>query len=781
MNVRFSMSRRLITIVAGMLVAWGTMAAVENGQAADAPTLDRAPASDEISYRPEHDERVVANPPAFVWLPVRGVPHWIVQYAPVEDFAESQTVTHNDLSMTVHIPSTALEPGVWYWRYGYQGPDGPVYSRSRRFTVPEDAVSFPYPGVEPLLQRIPDSRPRVYYTPETVAQIREDGETFAWLTEPVIAAANAVLKRDEPLFAEPDPWKAYDDPRAAYIDAFRTMRPYTRGMETCAHAYLLTGDPRFAAEARRRLMHFMTWDVDGPSSINGPTELGMDIAEHAPRTFDWIYDTLTDDQRALCLDVLSRRIGQIHRMHRRRPFESRPFSSHPGRMIGFAVEGSIVLAHDVPEAAQWLDYTLKVLWSVYPAWGRNDGGWHEGVSYWTGYMRRMFRIVAELDRLGIPLKDKPFFQNTGDFGLWVAYPHRGHRAFGDGYEGRVGRSQADLMYTISSLYDNPYYRWYAEQMRGGPRGPESLHLRRTDLEARPPTDLPLSKAFKDIGLVAMHSRMDQPEENILLLFQSNPFGAISHNHANQNTFVLEAFGEPLAISSGYYQEYGAPHHRQWVWQTRAHNGILVDGEGQIPRSARSRGRIVSHMETGDWAYALGDAVQAYGDRLRRSYRHVLFIRPDYFVIVDDLETRDDPATFQWLLHAKQSMEWDPGSQQATIRHGQAGVRVHWISPEGLDFSQRTGWDPPPRRPSAAPPQFHLTVETTEPAQRQRFVVVLFPLGTGDSIALPPDRIEQLATDEGTALRIGDDTILIRDPDSDAVRDGKPAVVVERPQ
>jgi hypothetical protein len=71
-------------------------------------------------------------------------------------------------------------------------------------------------------------------------------------------------------------------------------------------------------------------------------------------------------------------------------------------MIGFAVEGSIVLAHEVPDAPQWLDYTLHILWSVYPAWGRSDGGWHEGVSYWTGYMSRMFRVVAELDRLGIP-------------------------------------------------------------------------------------------------------------------------------------------------------------------------------------------------------------------------------------------------------------------------------------------------------------------------------------------------------------------------------------------
>ncbi len=170
-----------------------------------------------------------------------------------------------------------------------------------------------------------------------------------------------MLARAEELFPEPRPWHEYEDPRGTYFDIFDAMRPYTGGMEICARAYLFTGDARFGNEARRRLMHFMTWDVDGPSSVYTPTELGMDIAEHAPRTFDWIHDILSEEERERCLEVLARRIAQVNDVHRSRPFESRPFASHPGRMIGCAVEGSLVLAHDVPEAADWLDYTLRLL------------------------------------------------------------------------------------------------------------------------------------------------------------------------------------------------------------------------------------------------------------------------------------------------------------------------------------------------------------------------------------------------------------------------------------
>ena len=763
--MRFRNGRRLLLLVVIGLAGRGVLAV-----RADEPVaLDRNPGSHEVSYRPEEGAEVAANPPAFVWLPHSGVERWIVQYATCPDFHPDRTVTVEDVSLTIHVPTETLTPGSWYWRYGYATEEGRVTSRIRSFTIPDGAVAFPFPRIDELVERIPRTRPRAYFSPEEVAELRGDRERFAWLVDPVVRSAEAVLQREEPLFEEPRPWDEYEDWRTKYNATWRAMRPYTRGMEICARAYLFTGDERFAAEAKRRLLHFMTWDVDGPSSVYWPTELGMDIAENSPRTFDWIYETLSDEQRALCREVLGRRIRQVNQMHRGMPFESRPFSSHPGRMIGFAVEGGIILAHDIEDAPEWLEYTLQVLWSVYPAWGFDDGGWHEGISYWSSYMGRMFRVVAELDRLGIPLKDKPFFQNTGDFGLYAAYPHRPHRAFGDGYEGRVGRGQANLMYTLSSLYDNPHYRWYAEQMGGGASGPEALYVDRPELEAEPPADLPLSRAFHDVGLVALHRQLDRPEENVLLLFQSNPFGAISHNHANQNAWVLEAFGQPLAISSGYYQDYGSPHHREWVWETRAHNAILVDGRGQATRRADSRGRIVAHLETGDWAYALGDAVEAYRGRLDRSYRHILFARPSYFVMVDDLAA-EQAATYQWLLHAQESMQLEPEAGRVTVRRGDARLRVAFVTPKALELSQTSGWDPLPVRPEAAPPQFHLTASTTEPAPAMRFVTVLFPYREGQSEELP-ERIELLAAEGGTAVRVGSDVVLIRDPEAEQVRSG----------
>jgi hypothetical protein len=76
--------------------------------------------------------------------------------------------------------------------------------------------------------------------------------------------------------------------------------------------------------------------------------------------------------------------------------------------------------------------------------------------------------------------------------------------------------------------------------------------------------------------------------------------------------VLHAFGEPLAISSGYYDCYASPHHKAWTWQTKAANSITVDGEGQTIRSPGAKGEIAA-FATNDYAhYALGNARAAYG-------------------------------------------------------------------------------------------------------------------------------------------------------------------------
>jgi len=726
--------------------------------------LDLPADSDQVPYAPEAGAVTSVTPPAFVWVPVAGAERYVLQYAQDAEFPEAGTVTVRDIAISVHIPTAPLAPGKWHWRYGVAGEEEVAYSKTRAFTIPADATEFPLPELDTLMARVPESRPRIYFTPERVEELRREVDgRYAELAEPVIRAAERHI--GEELYPEPPFLPEERQARTTMaVQIFRTMRPFTAGMETCAMAYIYTGDERFAAEAKRRLLHFSTWDLDGSSNVFNNTEPAMDIAQRGPRTFDWIYDTLTEEEREICISFLSSRIGDLHRLHRQRPFESRPYSSHPGRMVPFVVEGSLVFLHEAEDAPQWLDYTLKLLWSVYPAWGSDDGGWHEGLSYWSSYGNRMLWLVSELDRLGIPWKDKPFLRNTGYFGLYAAYPNRRTRAFGDGYEHPVGGGHGNLLYAYSSIYENPHFRWYAEQAGGGPSGPIAPNVYRPEIEAQAPVDLPPARLFENIGWATMHSDLPNPENNIFLLFKSNPYGAISHDHANQNAFVIEAFGEALAISSGYYQRYGSPHHSEWVWQTKAHNALLIDGEGQDTRSAASKGRVTAFESNGTHTFTTGDATPAYGGRAERVLRHILFRHETegaYIVMVDEVAAAR-PVSAQWLLHAKSEMELDEAAQRLSVAEGDARMRVHLLHPEDLSFRQTSGWDPLPDNEDS-PAQFHFQASTTTDAERQQIVAVLLPHRAGGEAPEPVFTRDG----EGFRLEIGGEVIQWRAEDGEA--------------
>jgi len=736
----------------------------ETRSAAEAD-LDREPEATEIPYAPAQGAVLTVTPPAFVWLPVAEAKDYLLEYSTSSAFEAAKTTRLEDLSLTVYTPHEPLPPGSYWWRYGIDTLAGPAWSSARSFTIPPEAQSCPRPKTEDVLARIPTARPRVYFTPETMAAIRaEKGTERADLVASVVRDAGKRLGED--LYPEPDFLPESGQERSiAYQESFRTMRPFTAGMERCALAYVLTGDRRFADEAKRRLLHFATWDPEGSTSVRNNDEAAMDLVMRCPRTYDWIHDALSSAERTAVETMLRARLQQVRDMHGRMPFTSRPYSSHPGRMIGFMVEDSIVFAHEFPEAREWLDYYLQILWSVYPAWGSDDGGWAEGPSYWGAYIGMLTQHLYVLEQIGVPYRDKPLLRNTGYFGLYAVPPSAKQMPFGDGHEGSVGRGQGQLLYLLSSLYGDPYLRWYADVMGAGPgTSPAAFTAVSVPLEAKAPDDLPQARVFPHIGLVSMHSDMSHPDDNVHLMLRSSPYGSYSHSHASQNAFIINAFGEALAISSGYYQRYGSPHHAGWTWETKAHCSVLVDGEGQVKRSKASKGKIADFCNVDDFAYAAGDATAAYGGRLDQFTRAVTFVRPGaqlpgYFVMIDELRSAD-AHTYQWLLHARSQMAIDEGSRTVTVAEGDARLQVRFLEPNELAISQTDEFDVAPLGDAAN--QWHVQASTAAKRPFARFVTLLVPHRADEE---PAFEARLLRDESGVALRVqrpgGEDTIAWR--------------------
>jgi hypothetical protein len=331
------------------------------------------------------------------------------------------------------------------------------------------------------------------------------------------------------------------------------------------------------------------------------------------------------------------------------------------------------------------------------------------------------------------------------------------------------------MYVFSTLAQDPYARWHAQES-GVKIGADALTLATYDpkLQARSPLELPGTRSFPAVGLASFHTALGDQDRDISFLMRSSPYGGVSHGHADQNAYVIEAFGRSLAIATGYYPWYGSPHHDQWTRATRAVNSILVNGQGQAQRRWEANGRLTgfdsseSGSENGTgtdrpdrsqphfrsragYDYAEGEAAPAYAGRLERFRRHVVHVRPGSFVVFDDLRAAE-PARFQWLLHACHRIDVAETNQLLRIVNAPAAMNVHLLLPDRVEITQTNRYEPEPE-PIARQWEntWHLTAGTTVPASSTKFLAVMLVHRQGQESTLP--KVELLPGTGAVGVRL----------------------------
>jgi hypothetical protein len=710
-----------------------------------APRLDPPEVPGRKPYSPADHSRVAINPPPFIWQPVERDAVYAVQLSRNKDF--TRPITFPDLPLSVFVPGKTLPAGDWFWRYGVKDKNGMTWGRARPFTIPGEARPFPFPDMKAARGRVPKTHPRLFFSGKRLRQVR------AWAKGELKPEVDRLKRRCDRIIGQelvPEPAKPRSGPERVVV--MRTTRPPMDDMERCGLAYLVSQERKYGEESKRRLLHFFSWDPDGPTGLWGYDEPAMWMMMRGIRAYDWTYDLFTPEERLRVEPVMKTRAAQFYKhLRHRRQFETNPYESHAGRMPGFLGEAGLCFVHEWPEAEPWIDYATLLYYTSYPAWGGDDGGWHEGPSYWGAYMRfALHYVVALKEATGIDLMRKPFFRNTPMYALYAATPYQQFQPFGDG-QGRSPRGLGPLLYAFSTLAQNPYARWYAETSDCSPGG-DILTLATYDpgLKARSPAELPDARCFPYVGLAATHSALGDRDKDIHLILRSSPLGSMSHGHADQNAFVIEAFGRGMAIATGYYPWYGSPHHHNWTRATRAVNSVLVNGEGQLRRKWEARGRIVHFETTETCDYIEAEAGEAYGARLEQFRRRILHVKPGVFVMVDDLFARE-PSTFQWLLHTVNRIDID--GQTLTTVNNPGVLRVRLLAPENLDITQTDRYVPEPEVSPGREPNYpnthHLTASTREPVRRIRFVC-----------AFDVYRHDEQANLESAAMQERDDAVSI---------------------
>jgi hypothetical protein len=188
----------------------------------------------------------------------------------------------------------------------------------------------------------------------------------------------------------------------------------------------------------------------------------------------------------------------------------------------------------------------------------------------------------------------------------------------------------------------------------------------------------------------------------------------------------------------YLDLHGSMFHFRWAHSTKAHNAVLVDGEGQMPHSATATGCISGFQLTANWDYVEGDALSAYGGTLTRARRKIAFVKPDLIVICDDLAA-PKPVTFQFMLHALAPFDVDEKTARLSAKQPKAAVTAQYLSPLPLSFRQWDGYDPKPDR--EFPNQWHVEAGTAEKQTELRMLTVLVPQRAGLGAAWKAERLE----------------------------------------
>jgi hypothetical protein len=158
-----------------------------------------------------------------------------------------------------------------------------------------------------------------------------------------------------------------------------------------------------------------------------------------------------------------------------------------------------------------------------------------------------------------------------------------------------------------------------------------------------------------------------------LFFDGGPFG-MGHQHEDKLAFQIHAHGSYLLVDPGNYM-YDQSAMRAYVLGASAHNVISVDGKPQH-RRGRPATNVNKAPEASRWestpAYDYCEGVYADGfggdNTLAVTHkRAVLFVKPDYWLVLDALTPPDaDPHQYEALFHLGTDQAVAEGASVRTV-------------------------------------------------------------------------------------------------------------------
>lgn len=417
-------------------------------------------------------------------------------------------------------------------------------------------------------------------------------------------------------------------------------------------AYRYTGDERLGRIFAARVRAWMQANPPG-IGINWSSSLEM-----ALRLISWCWALLLFRESkalspALFLEMLGCMRAQALHIERYLSHYFSPNSHLTGEALGLFYVGAVFPGF--AEAARWRALGTRILVEQIERQVSADGVYFEQSTCYQRYTAEFYLHFLILSaRLGgsVPVTVAERVKRSLDFLLAVEWPDGSLPQIGDADGGSllplVPRAPDDcrgIFAVAAAFFSRPDYAWAAGGVTPellwllGPAGVRAFD----SLRPAPPATTP-SRNFPQGGYVVMRGAWDRNAHQ--LIFDVGPLGCSvsgGHGHADLLSIQCAAFGAPCVIDPGTYG-YADAYWRDYFRSTAAHSTVTVDGMSQaIPdgpfkwrRRPRARLRRWISTDAFDLADADHDAYQCLSDPVLHR-RRVLFVKPRYWVVVDDLD------------------------------------------------------------------------------------------------------------------------------------------------
>lgn len=522
----------------------------------------------------------------------------------------------------------------------------------------------------------------------------------------------------------------------AYFDI---VTPASQCVELNALDAYLTGDPGSRDAAIAALLEIARWNAWAPPWFPAHGQHTYypagQLAAKTALAYDLLFDRLAPADRTLVRGAL-REYG-IAATYREYVQDNR-LLANTSNWLGHTVGGGLVAAAAIwddgadDDLPLYVNGLLRKFEDHLAAGYLEDGSYGEGISYQEFDLETTGPALTAVERaFGIDLWDRSHVKDS----LWyplstLAQPVSGSLDTGDSHP-PSGHSMAPVV----SRSRDPVFAWLYQ------RFPHSSLLdflfADFSIPSQPPT-APGSRYFAQKGNVVF--RTGWSEDDAVLLFRAGP--NFNHNHADQGSFLLRAFGENLVREAGYANYYQDPYYDSFFKQAVGHNTVLVDRDPASQEVAdtlrfpalHQYPRITGVLTSRGVDMVASQLEPVYRGRLKTYQRRILMVGSDYIVVSDDLAANRSPAQFEWLLHLPDKASVKSEGDTAWYAGAKAALAVRAVLPAGAAAHVESGHIPSavfnPSAP-AEPPQNPAILEfsTGRPSAAARFLVILVPART----------------------------------------------------